>query len=124
MASVTFEAPALARAVEALTPAEIDALPFGAIRVAEDGTVAFYSAGERRLSGYGNRPTVGLRFFTDIAPCMNTPAFAGRIVRAQQEGTLDIEFEYVGDFDDREKELRVRVQSASAGGFWIFMQRL
>lgn len=117
-----YEAPGLARAVEALSPAQVDALPFGAIRLDADGRVAFYSAAERRLSRYPFE-TIGRAFFTDIAPCMNHAHFQGRIAHAMAAGTLDIEFDYVGDFDDAAKELRVRVQSASGGGCWIFMRR-
>ena len=38
-------------------------------------------------------------------------------------GTLDLEFTHIGDFEDRERELAVRVQSASHGGYWVFMRR-
>jgi photoactive yellow protein len=113
----------LARKVEALTQAQIDGLPFGAIRIDAAGSVAAYSEAERRLSGSGTLPRVGLDFFTEIAPCMGGDAYRGRIERAIERGTLDLEFTHIGDFDDRERELTVRVQSASGGGYWIFMQR-
>jgi hypothetical protein len=38
-------------------------------------------------------------------------------------GTLDISFSHTGDFDDRHRELEVRVQSASDQGVWIFLRR-
>ena len=117
-----FDAPALARAVEALSQAEIDALPFGAIRLAADGKVAVYSEAERRLSGY-RAEVLDRPFFTEIAPCMNNAAFRGRIDRALAAGTLDIAFDHIGDFDDDTKQLSVRVQSATGGGCWLFMQR-
>jgi len=34
-----------------------------------------------------------------------------------------LEFSHVGDFEDRDRELTVRIQSASTGGYWIFMRR-
>jgi photoactive yellow protein len=118
-----FDEPQLAQAVERLTEEQIDRLPFGAIRLDADGAVAFYSAAERRLSGFGDRPRLGLNFFAEIAPCMDTPAYRGRIERALGAGKLDLEFTHIGDFSDRERELTVRVQSAPAGGYWIFMRR-
>jgi len=118
-----FETPALARAVEALSEASIDALPFGVIRLAEDGSVQVYNQGERQLAGRGSRPVLGQNFFTEIAPCFARPDYLGRIERAQAAGTVDLEFGIVGDFDMAEKELRVRIQSAALGGIWIFMCR-
>lgn len=54
---------------------------------------------------------------------MDTPGFRGRIERARASGRLDLEFGYVGDFADRERELTVRVQPSSDGGIWIFLRR-
>lgn len=119
----SFDEPQLARAVEALPSDAVDALPFGAIRLDADGNVRFYSRAEARLSGYGARPALGKRFFTDMAPCMDTEAFRGRIEAAAGTQRLDLEFGWVGDFVDRQRELTVRVQSASDGGCWIFIRR-
>lgn len=113
----------LAAAIERLPAEALDALPFGAIRLNGDGDVVVYSGAEKRLSGYGDRPALGRQFFTQIAPCMDTPGFRGRIERALAAGDADIEFGWVGDFSDAGRELRVRMQPANGGGCWIFMQR-
>jgi photoactive yellow protein len=113
----------LARAVEALSPEELDRLPFGVIGLDPAGVVRTYSRTEAELSGYRNRPAQGQTFFTDVAPCMNNGYFRGRIEKALKAGTLDISFSFVGDFSDREREVNVRVQSAADGGSWIFIER-
>jgi photoactive yellow protein len=113
----------LAAQVEHLTEEQIDALPFGAIRLSADGVVEYYSNAERRLSGSGNRERLGLHFFDEIAPCMDNEQYRGRIAEAVTRGTLDLEFTHIGDFEDRERELTVRIQSSSKGGYWIFMRR-
>ena len=118
-----FEDPELARKVEALPGPQVDELPYGAIRLDPQGIVQVYSETERRLSGSAEHRRLGLDFFAEIAPCMDTPTFRGRIERARASGQLDLEFGYVGDFADRERELTVRVQSATDGGIWIFMRR-
>lgn len=123
MTVVSFDQPDLARAVETLTAVEIDALPFGAVRLDRDGRVVLYSEAEARLSGFGSRPRIGLAFFTEIAPCMNTEQFRGRAEKAIAAGTLNVEFTHIGDFDDRDRELTVKIQSAADGGLWIFLRR-
>ncbi|RST29866.1 PAS domain-containing protein [Sphingomonas ginkgonis] len=118
-----FDDPDLAKKVEQLGTDVIDELPFGVIRLDDEGVVQLFSRSEAKLSGYGSRPALGRRFFLDVAPCMNNDRFVGRIEAARKRGDLDIEFGFVGDFSDRDRELRVRVQPAAAGGYWLFMQR-
>jgi photoactive yellow protein len=119
-----FEQPDLASVVEALPPEALDSLDFGVIRLDAGGAVQIYSEAERRLSGSGDRPRLGLDFFSKIAPCMDQPGFRGRIERAIARGRLDLEFSWTGDFSDRMRSVTVRVQSASSGGgYWIFMRR-
>lgn len=117
-----FEAPDLAAVVESLPQEAVDSLPFGTIRVGIDGAVQHFSQAEQRLSGY-SRKAVGLDFYSSVAPCMNNADFRGRIEAAAKAGKLDIEFGHTGDFSDKERELRVRVMSASNGGYWIFLAR-
>jgi photoactive yellow protein len=118
-----FNQAVLARAIESLTSDELDLLPFGVIGLDPAGVVRVYNKTEARLSGRKARPTQGLSFFTEIAPCMNNDYFKGRIEKARLAGTLDIAFTFVGDFNDRNRELSVRVQSAADGGLWIFHHR-
>lgn len=118
-----FDSPDLVTEIEKLAPEEIDELPFGSIRLDRDLRVTFYSLAEGRLSGYGDRPTIGRIFFSEIAPCMGSEEFLGRIDKARARGTLDMEFNWIGDFSDLNRELRVRVKSAGTDGIWIFLQR-
>jgi photoactive yellow protein len=118
-----FDTPELAKAIEQLTSAEIDQLPYGVIGLDPNGVVRVYSKTEAALSGHSDRLAQGKLFFIDVAPCMNTPYFKGKIDAARARGDLDIEFTFVGDFADRERELTVRVQSAQDGGSWIFHMR-
>lgn len=122
-ASHDFDAPDLVVMVESMPIDAINRLPYGAVRLNRDGLVIFYSAKEAELSGRYNLPTVGLNFFGDVAPCMNNAGFRGRIEAAIASGTLDIEFTHVGDYDDRNRELRVRALSSTDGGVWLFHKR-
>ncbi len=118
-----FDAAELSSVVENLNEEQIDALEFGAIRLDEAGKVRLYSRTERVQSGSGERERVGRDFFAQVAPCMDNEEFRGRIERARAAGRLDIEFSHVGDFADEDREMTIRVQSASGGGIWIFLRR-
>jgi photoactive yellow protein len=119
----SFDTPHLADVVEPLSPEQIDELPFGVIRLDPDGMVQIFNKTEAQFSGYKERPSLGRTFFTDVAPCMNNRYFKGRIDQARKAGTLDIAFDFIGDFSDSSRELSVRVQAAKDGGLWIFIQR-
>ncbi|MDO8877565.1 MAG: hypothetical protein Q8M24_09670 [Pseudolabrys sp.] len=118
---VDYEAPDLAARVEALSGEAIDRLPFGVIRLDPEGVIKVYSATEARQSGYGSQP-VGEKFF-EISRCGGKNDFQGQIVRAQEQGRVDLEFALPGDYGDPAREVRIRVQSARAGGVWMFVQR-
>jgi photoactive yellow protein len=119
--SIDFDAPDLAARAERAGLFELDHLPFGVIRIARDGTVQFYSATEARLSGYGEIP-LGKNLFA-ISSCLGSDAFRGRIERAMEQGPVDLEIGWPGDYGDARRELRIRVQSSGSGGFWLFIER-
>lgn len=109
--------------IERLSTAGLDALPFGVVRLDAEGIVTFYSRTEAEQSGYGDRRAIGRHFFTQLAPCLSTADRMRRIDEARRAGTLDITFEQIGDFDDADRELHVRVLSAASGGVWVLLER-
>ena len=119
----SFDFPGLADAVQAMSTEQRDLLPFGVIGLDLKGMTRAYNKTEARRSGYKSRPALERDFFVTIAPCMNNSYFKGRIDDARRAGKLDIRFTFVGDFNDSERELTVRVQAAADGGTWIFIQR-
>lgn len=121
MNTPSFDLPDLVHHIEKLDLPLVDALPYGVIRLDVSGAVSFFSRTERKLSGYGDRPAIGKLFFADIAPCM--AHVSDRLAEARARGQIDIEFVSIGDFADRDRELNVRVLSASDGGLWVFLQR-
>jgi len=119
--AVRFDAVDLARQIETLSQYQLDTLPFGVILIDCDGTIVFYSQTEARQSGYGEIP-IGRNLF-EISPCMANNDFQGRIKRAMDEGPVDLEFGWAGDFADPTRDLRLRVISSSNNGIWIFVER-
>jgi photoactive yellow protein len=121
MLDIDFNAPNLGTRIETLNQYEIDQLPFGVILLNREGIVLYYSATEARLSGYGKSP-VGQNMF-EISTCMGSDNFRGRVTRAMEQGPVDLEFGWPGDFGDPKRELRIRVQSSRSGGVWMFIER-
>lgn len=120
-ATVDFDAPDLAALIEELSQYELDRLAFGVILLDRDGIVQFYSETEARQSGYAGSP-MGRDFFA-LARCPGSEDLRARILRARESGPVDLEFGWSGDYADPTRELRMRVQSSRAGGFWIFIER-
>jgi photoactive yellow protein len=120
--AVRFDAADLVQHIEKLSQYQLDNLPFGVILIDRDGIVRFYSKTEARQSGYGEDPT-GQNLFA-ISECMAGNDFHGRIKRAMDEGPVDLEFGWAGDYDDPTRDLRLRVISASDNNtIWIFIER-
>ena len=119
-------APLLTNAVKVHLPqtsttAPIEQTKAVTISIDRDGTIVFYSQTEARQSGYGEIP-IGRNMF-EISPCMANNDFQGRIKRAMDEGPVDLEFGWAGDFADPTRDLRLRVISSSNNGIWIFVER-
>jgi photoactive yellow protein len=113
----------LAQRLAAMSPDQLNALPFGVIKLDAANRVLFFSATEARLSGYGTAPILGLDFFADVAPCMDTDEFRGRVNRQRAAGEVDIEIGHTGDFSDPNRFMRSRVMSAAGGGLWLANER-
>jgi len=118
-----FDSPDLAARVTQMDADSVHRLPFGAIRLDRQGQVVFFSRREAEQSGFGARPALGLHFFTTIAPCMDQEGIRQAVERAVETGDFDLEFDHVGDFDDRSRQIRVRALPDGAGGVWLFTQR-
>ena len=80
----------------------------------------FYSETEMRQSGYPGRP-LGQNLFECRTASATTRSAAASGRRGS--GPVDLEIAWPGDFLDRSRELRIRVQSARRGGFWLFIER-
>jgi photoactive yellow protein len=120
--AVRFDAADLVQTIEKLSQYQLDNLSFGVILIDRDGTIRFYSKTEAQKSGYGEDPT-GQNLFA-ISECMASNDFHGRIKRAMDDGPVDLEFGWSGDYDDPTRDLRLRVISASDNNtIWIFIER-
>jgi photoactive yellow protein len=65
-------------AISALSPEELDGLPYGMITLDAAGRVIHYNDTESRLVGLPKERVIGRNFFQDIAPCTRLREFEGR----------------------------------------------
>jgi photoactive yellow protein len=103
---VDFDDAALAASLDCLSGDVLDALPFGLVVMDRDGVVLAYNRVESRQSGLDPSRVVGRRFFTDVGPCCNNAAVAGRYETADE---LDVVLDYVFAFRLRHVPVRIRL---------------
>lgn len=82
-----------------LSGAELDRLPFGAIRLDRDGNIVHFNAAEARITGYKPEKLIGKNFFTEVAPCTNVREFAGRFREGVAKKWLHAVFPYSFNFN-------------------------
>jgi len=109
--------------IDRMSVAELDALPFGAIRLDKDGTIVSYNMTESRLTGRDPKRVIGRNFFTDVAPCTNVQSFAGRFREGVSKGDMHVIFPYRFDFEMAPRDVTVTLFYAKASDTaWVFVR--
>ena len=91
--------------VAQLRNAEIDAQPFGIIRLDTRGVVLAYNAHEQRAAERSSKSVLARNFFTEVAPCTQVQEFYGRFLVGMSEGRLDVTFGFVFPCPGRERHV-------------------
>lgn len=81
-----------------MTKEELDALPYGAIRLSPRGTILGYNAAEGRLTGRTRDRVLGRNFFSDVAPCTDVREFRGRFTELATESEKSLFHEFAFEF--------------------------
>jgi photoactive yellow protein len=109
-----------------LSPGEIDKLSFGAIRLDASGVILQYNRTEGQLGNVDPKTAIGKNFFTELAPCANTPSFRGAFEHVKHHSTSRtmIEYTFKAAGAQPTKVLIHMKQSIVDDTFWIFVKRL
>lgn len=111
--------------LDALSEAQLDAMPYGAIRVDHKGTILFYSRSQGLIANREPEAVIGRNFFSDVAPCTVVPEFYGRFRKGVLTGDLNTAFEFVFDFEMHPVQVRIAMRGAERPGeFWILVEPL
>jgi photoactive yellow protein len=112
MPLIAFDSPDLCALLQSMSPAELDALPFGVIGFDALGLVVRYNAYESKAAAFEARAVIGQNVFTELAPCLNNYLVAGRFEEAaEQAQPLDETMPYVLTFRMRPTRVRLRLLS-------------
>jgi photoactive yellow protein len=108
-----------------LSEADLDSLAFGAIQLDATGKILQYNMTEGEITGRDPKAAIGQNFFTDLAPCTNTPRFRGVFDEGVKAGKLNSLFEYTFDYNMNPTKVTVHIKKAIAGGtYWVFVKRM
>ena len=113
--------------LESLSPTELDDLPYGVIKLDQQGMILQYNTTESFITGRVATLVIGKNFFTEVAPCTNTPEFYGRFVEGFEKKFLNTVFNYL--FDHNMKPVSVKVHMilakyAKEYYMWIIVKRV
>lgn len=109
--------------VAELTAEDLDALPFGAIRLDAEGRVVNYNASEARAAHLSPDRVIGRNFFTEIAPCTDVQEFAGVYREGLAKKRLQATFPYRFEFEHRRRDVIVTLfYSARTNSGWVFIR--
>lgn len=109
--------------IQSFTETELDALPFGAIRLDREGQILAFNQAEADLSGRRKENVLGKNFFTDVAPCTNVQDFAGKFREGVRTGKLHTVFPYVFDHEMDPRNVWVTLfYSNETDTAWVFVR--
>jgi photoactive yellow protein len=115
-------ASALLESADAMTPTELDALPYGMIQLDASGRILKYNAVESRLASLPQAQAIGKQFFTEIAPCTKVQAFYGRFREGVIHEALDATFQFHFAFKQHPRDVTVRLfYSRRTRSVWVMI---
>lgn len=100
---------AVLEGVDAMTPSELDGLPYGVIQLDRTGRILKYNAVESRLASLAPEDAIGKQFFTEVAPCTKVQAFYGRFKEGVIRESLDTSFKFHFAFKQAPRDVTVRL---------------
>lgn len=112
-------------AISQLNDQQIDGLAFGAIELDARGTILRFNHTEGAITGRDPKAVTGKNFFTEIAPCTNTPAFKGEFDKGVAAGNLNTMIDYLFDYQMQPTKVRVHMKKSLIGdSYWVFVKRM
>jgi|GEM_PF-97491 len=93
-----------------------DRMQFGIVELDYAGIIIAYNMGEAKMSGRDARDMIGKNFFSDIAPCTQTPDFYGRFKAGVQKGSMSARFDFLFNHEMEPTAVRVTMMTSNIDG--------
>ncbi|WP_113907645.1 photoactive yellow protein [Aliidiomarina celeris] len=111
--------------LSSMSKQQLDNVAFGAIQLDGKGNILKYNAAEGDITGRDPSSVIGKNFFTQVAPCTNSPQFKGKFDEGVKNDNLNTMFEYTFDYEMKPTKVKVHMKKALTGdSFWVFVKRL
>lgn len=94
---------------EELDAGDLDAYPFGIIKLDSRGRILAYNLYEEALARLRREDVIGRSFFFDVAPCTRVRAFYGRYLRGVEQGAMDVTFGFLFPLPHGDRAVEVRL---------------
>ncbi|MCU0634853.1 MAG: PAS domain-containing protein [Gemmatimonadaceae bacterium] len=104
-----FEGDRILQQVDEMSPADLDALPYGMIQLDSTGRILKYNAVESRLASIAKTEAIGRQFFTEVAPCTKVQQFYGAFKDGVANESLDTTFQFHFAFKKHPRDVTVRL---------------
>ena len=103
---------------------EVDALPFGVVKVDDQGTIQLYNRYESELGGIAPTDAISRNFFTQIAPCTNNSLFYGTFKRGIVENEMNFVFPYTFTYKMKPTPVQVHLyRDPATRTNWILVKK-
>ncbi len=113
----------VSQAIDSISDAQLDALPYGVIQLDAEGNVLRYNACEESLSGLFRQKVIGKNFFKQIAPCTDLQEFYGRFREGVASGELHCTFRFRFSFKKNPRDVTITLfYNAPHKITWILVQ--
>lgn len=122
---MSFVTPDQLRELPHMTGSEIDALPFGCVRVDDSGRVQRYNRYEFELVNIAQIDAVGRNFFQELAPFTNNRLVFGRFKDGIASGSLDAEITYAFSYKMRPALVVIHLyRDPNTKTNWVMIKRV
>lgn len=123
MAGTSFAKPDVLARLDSLSRSDIDALPFGAVKVDDAGVIREYNRYESQLAGVAPSAAIGRNFFTQVAPCTNNAVFYGNFKKGVAARAYNLAFVYTFSYNMTPTPVRIHLHRTSGGTNWILVEK-
>lgn len=121
MAGSSFAKPDVLAKLDSLSRADLDKLPFGAVKVTDAGVIQEYNRYESQLAGVQPSAAITKNFFTQLAPCTNNAVFYGNFKKGVAAKAYNLLFVYTFSYNMVPTPVRIHLHRTPKGTNWILV---